>query len=357
MGTYFGNQQAALAKGWYERLIYTGTAANPGPVASLPMGITPVFGASSWNTGQDSTWQARIEMLQATQNAGVLLQLASDPQNADNAVSQGYASAMPSGLRQLEMNVNGIQSLKLGISNISGSAVSDYYLNYAVAMKRLTAVDKLERQYAGQTGYSLSQQETAALKQLDLLKPDGSVDKSGLQQMQQNVVKGTAPASLERIAQGVWRNRELAGPADLFAPQSSTADNPYVTYQAHLDGSNPSKGRFPVLVGVAIEGGSTLNTILSVDRDGQLGYMQISTLGFAQTDDSEWRCFIPATNYLTFHVINGPGQSATIDAVPIRLRVAELAMSEILAVQLGRVTNPSQLSRSRNYYATIAGLV
>lgn len=141
----------------------------------------------------------------------------------------------------------------------------------------------------------------------------------------------------------------------MYSLTSSAADNLFATYSAHLDAGDVTKGRFPVLTGIAIEGGSALNAVLSVDRDGQLSYMEMSALGFAQTDDSEWECFVPATDYLAFHIINGPGQVADL-TVPIRLRVAELAMSEVLAIQLGRITHPSQVGHPRTYNKVIAGL-
>ena len=348
MATSFGKTQAQLARYAYERLVYT-----VGPF-SLLAGTNPVFSASKWNAG-NATWQARLEMIQGTQNDQVQLLWTADPQNQTNALNQGYTAALPAGVRQQEMLLAGVNSMQVQVANTSGATINNFQTNYAVAMKRLTAADKLLAKEAGLAGnaYELSTQEVQALAELNLVKTDAQgsavVTKSGRAQLDELVAKGTQPVGLERIMAGLWANRDLGSPADLFYPQASAADNPFATYQANMGGGDPTKGRFLVLTEIAMPGGP--DATLTVDRDGQLGYMMLNGAAFAQADDAPWKVWVPAVDYLTFHVTT-TGAPAN---VPVRLRVMALEMSEVLAVLFG-LAAPAQV-HGKTWAKAIAGVV
>ncbi len=346
--TQFGTNQAQGAKYHYERLVYTlGSTA-------LATGKTPVFTAQQWNR-MGSTypeWQARLEWFEVTQNADVTLQWTADPQNTRGVQNPGFTYAARNGEQRQRLLIEGVQQLDLNLNNTSGSAIDSFQLNYAVGMRHLLAADKLMRQQAGLSGYSLTKNEEDAAVQLGfgVQTPSGFAwtDK-GIEGL---VNKGTLPLGIDRMMDAIYKNRILSESTELWYPQSSTADNPFATYNANLSGL--AKGTFPVLTGIAIENAPNVN--VAVDRDGQLGYMNVNGPAYVQADDQMWDCWIPALNYLTFHVINNTGNSAAAN-VGIRLRIATVAMSEVLAILYGRIITVTEAANPHAYYKTLMGLL
>lgn len=358
----FSAQQAQLAKYAYERLVYTPWPfAGTGTAPSLSTLTTQLFQTSSWNSKGSPTWQAAIEMVQTMQNSQVNLLWTNDQQNRINSQNTGQTNAARSGQRQMPTYRPAVDSISLSIQNLTGAAVSPWNTAYAMGMRRLYAVDKLLARRANITSqggwYNLTPAETEALKSLDLQSKDGAIDESGLAQMMALVDKGTQPVSIQRLMTGVMDNREMDGGFDLFYPDVSASDNQFATYDAQMDPVDPTRGRFVVLTDIALEGGSMAdnNVTITVDRDNDKAYVQLQGGAFQQSDDEPWHLWVPAVDALKFHVVQGPNSAVT--QVPIRIRVLEFEMSEILAVQFGLVTTPTALTKPSVYYKTIVGLV
>ena len=346
--TQFGTNQAQDAKYHYERLVYTYGSTT------LATGKSPVFTAQQWNRGGSvyPEWQARLEWFETTQNADVFLQWTADPQNTRGVQNPGNTYAARSGEQRQRMQIEGVQQLDLNLNNTSTAAIDTFQLNYAVGMRHLLAADKLMRQQAGLSGYSLTKQEEDAAIQLDfgVMTANGFAwTAKGIEGL---VNKGTLPLGMDRLMEAIYKNRILSVSEEMWYPQSSTADNPFATYNANLSGL--AKGTFPVLTGIAIENSPNVN--VTVDRDGQLGYMQVNGAAYVQANDAMWDCWVPAMNYLTFHVTNNTGNSTTAN-VGVRLRIATLSMSEVLAILYGRITAATEATNAGVYYKTLMGLL
>ena len=352
MAQAFTKTQAQLAQYLYEELVYT---AGPLPSPGLAAGATPLFSADNWNQRGRPTWQAAITMLQATQNPAVALTWQADQQALLNQSQPGYTQALRAGLRQTPTYVPAVSKLALTLSNATGAAIANWQTNYAIAMRRLTAAEKLLAQEAGLTdsAYGLTAEESQALTQLDLIDQQGRVTKTGLQQLDELLGKGTLPRSLARLLDGIEQNRMTQSPADLWGVPVTSADNPWTSYVAQMDPLDPTKGRFLVLREIAVEGASSV--VINVDRDGQLGYVTLNGAAFAQQDDEPWHLWVPALDHLTFHITLAPGAAPT--TAYVRLRVEAVEMSDVLAVLFGRVTHPDQVGSPKTYYRALAGLV
>jgi len=354
MPNAFGAAQAQLARYYYERAVFTGWPfAGSGGASSLPTGTTPLFAASRWNLPGKPTWQAALEMLQVSpQTAGVKVLWAADSSSQLNPVNDGDASAVRAGNRQMRVYVPGVDSLSLSLRNTTGAPVSGWQTNYAVSMRRLTALDKLMAQRAGYGGagtrYDLMAEEQAALNAL------GTTSVTGLQQMKALEQKGTMPLSIERIMQGVYLNHLLGGPADLIPVVATSGDTIAAQYNAAMDPSDPTAGRFLVLTDLSVEGAP--NVTVTIDRDGDNGYLQVNAAAFTQADDEPWHLWIPAVDHLTIHVTQGPGNNAPSTNTALRVRVLTLEMNDVVAVQFGRITQPSDLP-GQLYYKVVAGVV
>lgn len=345
----FGQNQAQNALYHYERVPYTW-----GP-STLNPGTTSVTSTQSWNK-QGSVypeWQARFEWFEIAQNAEVALTWQADPQNTRGVQNVGTTTAFRSGTQRQRLLIEGVQQLNLNLVNTSGSAIDNWQFNYAVAMRRLLAADKLMRQNAGLSGYKLNQREISAAVALGFgtVTPSGTFEwtQSGINVL---VAKGTMPLSMERLMPAIYENRIVGTTEDAFPVASSTADNPFKTYYAQLNGL--SGGTFPILTGIAIE--ANPNVVVTVDRDGQLGYVQVNGGAYVQATDQMWDCWIPATDYLAFHVTNATGNSTTA-TVNIRLRIETLAMSEVLAILYGRIQDVAEASSANVWNKTLMGLL
>lgn len=351
MPSSFGVAAAQAVRYAYERLVYTA-----GPL-TVPPAVLTIFSAQNWNRPAGPTWQAQLVGIAATRVPDVRLTWSADPPNQLNPVSQGAALALPEGLAMQEMYVAGVQTLMLQVSYTGPDPLPDYHLNYAIAMRRLTAADKILAQRAGLQGYRLTTEEEQALKNLDLAREINGrlvVDKAGLDQLRELVNKGTSPISRSRLTAGLYENRITQGPADLFTITVDTTDNVFAYYRADLDPSRPTRGRFLVLTELAIPLSPPPDIWLRVDRDGQQGYLELRGSAFQQPGGA-FDLWVPAVDHLVLRASLASGSTPV--EVPIRARVLALEMSEVLAVQFGLVTNPEQLENPITYWKAIAGLV
>jgi hypothetical protein len=352
----FTTAQAQGARYHLETLIYTGWPfAGTGGASSLPSGQTQIANASSWNVEGKPAWRADLDMIQATQSPNVHLTWSADPGNQINfGVQTGTTQAARAGVRQMtDVRISAVDTLSASLDNTTSSAISGWQTNYSVTMRRLTAVDKILARRDGLVSpwYQLTPDEQEALRNLGITNARGQVTTSGQQRVDELVAKGTLPLSRRRIVDGLYRNRMYEEPPDLWYPLATSVDNPFAQYRAAM--TDATRGRFLVLHTLAVEGAPDVT--VTVDRDGQAAYMSVAGSAFAQSDDEAWHPWIPATDYLNFHVILGPG--GTQGNVAIRIGVAAVSMSQYLAVLFGRVQSRTQLSRPTIYDQAVAGLM
>jgi hypothetical protein len=315
MGSTFNQGQAALAKYWYERQIFT-----YGPVA-LAAGLSTVFTATNFNPNPKSPdWVAELVGIWVTPNANVQLQWVYDNQVGNQSSAQGFTDGSKSGVNQVAVGAPAARNLQLLVNN-TGGVVANFQLTYEVAMRRLSAADKLL------LGYDLSAQDLQNLSMLDRGGPNGQ-QVTGLQQVRDLVDRGTSPASIEFQISRTLDNRRLGDhpSGGLFHVNASVSSNSnaFTTLQA-------APGEFLVLRELAVEGGQAIT--LFVDRDGDSNYLQLNGAAFVQTLDNPWLPFIPALQVLNFKV----SATAPLDNVPVRIRVERYRMSHLWRVRLGLV--------------------
>lgn len=325
---------------------------------SLPAGATPLVDARNWNRRGGDVWQVDLDAIWTAQHPQVVLGLSGDSQDLLNRVGQGVTASYRAGFRINRQRFPVVSSISVVLANRSGAGISNWATALRFTIRRLTAAEKLLAQRAGLVaGYWLTEEEQAALQRLGVVDARGNVTRTGEQELQRLVDKGTQPVSLERLIMGLYEARVTQEIVDTFyptvQPQSTPANPgaPLVTYYARME-ANPTRGRFVVLRGVGV--GAATNAILTVDRDGQLGHWQVSLAAFQQADNEDWEVWIPALDSLTVRLAIPYGGSAA--PVALRLRVAMIEMSEVLAVRMGRVTR-DQLPNPQVYDKALVGLV
>ena len=353
----FGTDAISLFRLWYEKWVYTTwpLAGGTTGASSLGVGSTPIINdMRRWNPHDQYTLQAEIEMVQGTQNANTLLTWTADPQNYLNGGNNtGSTAAFRGGVRQMATSIRAVQSLQMAIQNNNPAAVANYQLNYAASLRHLTVAEKLAAQAQGLQGYDLTGLEKEALKQLGLTAPGGTLPTGGA--LAELINKGSQPFLWRRVQQAIYENRFQEHPWDWRSISVDSSGGTPVQYQGARNGL---EGRVLILTGLIAEGGPNLT--LNLQRDGQgsstAGYRITNLAGWAQADDSPWDLWIPAKDNLTFNLSLGPGNSGTTTA-NLGIRVATLELDEILAVQFGLVTTPSELQNPDTYWRTIVGWV
>jgi len=294
----FSQQQAFSAKYWYERLQYT---AGP---ATINPGSNTIFYVSRLNKTDTPLWVANLSNIAATQNANTALQFTFDKRSIQALASQGQTDALPAGTRAERLHLPAIKNMSLYVQN-TGAAVSNFFLNYQVSMRRLTVADKL---LMGINSFTADEQE--ALKSIDI---KSAVD------------KGTFPIPIDAQIERTYYNRLLYEDIRLEHVDVTTSDQSFLTIRASESGQDT----FLVLREIALEGAPAIT--LSVDRDEDYNYLGVTGAAFVDADDRPWDVFVPALNYLTFHVQG----ATTLTNVPIRVKVWHVKMSNILRVRFG----------------------
>lgn len=325
---------------------------------SLPVGATTLVNVRNWNQRGGDVWQVDLDTIWTTQHAQVVLGISGDSQDLLNRVGQGVTAAYRAGFRANRQRFPVVSSLSVVLANQSGATISNWATALRFTIRRLTAAEKLLALRAGLTaGYWLTDEERAALQRLDIVDSRGNLTRTGEQELQRLVDKGTQPISLKRMIMGLYEARVTQEIVDTFyptvQPQATPSDpgQPIVTYYARME-ANPTRGRFVVLRGVGV--GASTTAILTVDRDGQLGHWQVSLAAFQQADNEDWEVWLPALDSLTVRLAMPYGGSPA--PVALRLRVAMVEMSEVLAVRMGRVTR-DQLPNPQVYDKALVGLV
>jgi hypothetical protein len=294
----FNQTQAQTAKYWYERLLYT-----YGP-ETIPSGVNPVFNIPKINKTAVPSWMAVLARLAVTQNANVALGFGFDGQSIPATAVQGFSDAAIAGVRDDRLFIPAAKSMSMQTLN-SGAPVASFQLNFQTEMRKLSIADKILR------GIQLTPNELAITQNIDVASL---------------VAKGTAPIPWEAQLERTYSNRILYEDVRLLHVDASTIDASFLTIQTK------NADEFLVLRELAIEGGAA--TTVSVDRDADPNYMGVSGSAFVQADDAPWDVFVPALNYLTFHVQS----TANLVNVPIRVRVWHCKLSNLLRVRFGLVS-------------------
>lgn len=317
----FSQGQAFAAKYWYERLQYT---AGP---ATVNTGTNPVFSVNAINKTETPLWVATLEKIAATQNASVALDISFDRRRIPALATQGFTDSLPSGVRDEFVHFPAVKNMQLLLVNNGASPVSNFQLNYQVSMRRLTVADKLVLGIN-----SFTKDEMDALN-------DESINVRGL------VERGVLPIPIEAQIERTYRNLLLYTDTRLMHVDATTVDQSFLTIRALESGPDT----FIVLREIAVEGAQPV--IISVDRDEDYNYMAVTGAAFVNGDDQPWDVFVPALNYLTFHI----QAATTIAAVPVRIKVWHCKLSTLLRVRFGllhRGDVPDEL-----YLRAIAGVI
>ncbi len=318
MSSVFSLQDAQLlSRYWYQRTLYTYGPATlqPGPQPSL-------INVSGWNPSQSSPdWRVELEQLFTTQNASVQLSGTADGLAFNQGATSGFTDAGRAGVRRMNAHVFATAAVTLGTVNGSGAAINGFQTNLALALRRLTVADKL-----------LANLPLAAEDEdiLAMLPEAGGSAAAGQAAVQQLVTKGTSPIPIGYELERTAANRLLGDHPNSgwyhVTASASSAGTVFATFA-------PIRGvgqEWLVLREVAIEGAAAIT--LYGDQDaGNTGLLTINGAAFVQADDQPWDLWLPASTQWQFRA----GAAATLNNVPVRIRVERYAMSDIWAVRLG----------------------
>lgn len=155
MGDVFSTSQISTAKFWYEKIPYTLL------VSSLPTATTNVFSVTSVQQAAGNMWYARMCDVAATQNNLVQLTLSNTTDSSQIATSGLPGNLLPA-MQGEDDGIFAVNSLSANVYNNTGSTVSNFQLNYAVAMRRATTAEKILR------GIPLTAQDLAYQKEFNL---------------------------------------------------------------------------------------------------------------------------------------------------------------------------------------------
>ncbi len=330
MGAFFNQADALQAKMGIERRWYTA-----GPVTLEP-GPTPIFSANNWTDPRAPVWLARLRRIAATQNANVQLYWGFDKQTANASQYQGYTDAFPANLQTLSVDAPAVSSLSLTAVNLTTSPITDFQLNYQIEMKRLSVAEKFA------FGYGLTAADLEILSAL----PVGSDGKSGQQQVQDLVEKGSAPLSIDTLRLLYIDNQSL-GDSTASGALHATA-NAYSGGTAFLN--IPVKSDEVLIVRkIGITNGAS--AILYVDRDEDVGYETLTGAAFAQTNPAYfWDVFIPARQNIMLRAY-----AASSTEISLFVGVKRYRLSDILKTLFGFATSPTAVP-GITYAQVLAGI-
>jgi len=311
VGQAFSQTDAALARYWYERRIYT-----YGPL-SLNPGYATVFNAVPVASDpRHPDWQAALLGLWVTDSPYVqVIWIADDTQEGASA-TQGWADAARAGLRRFNVFAPAVRQLSLAVNNTSSSAIANFILVYEIGLKRLTVAEKLL------FGYGLASSDTARIGGLSL------------QDVRALVERGTAPVPIDQEIERTLDNQllgEYNGVSGLWHAEASTTTTGVAFASVQV-----KAGEMAVLREIAIESAAAVQ--LYVDRDGDLGLLTLNGAAFTQANDAPWRPFIIALNTLQFRVA---ASSTTV--APIRLRVTRHHLNTLWRVRTGVASAPADV--------------
>ena len=310
MGQVFSQADAALARYWYERRVYT-----YGPL-SLQPGYSTIFTASPIAPDpQHPDWQAALLGMWVTNSPYVQLTWIADDAQEGSSVTQGWTDAARAGLRRIAVFAPAVRQLTLTAYNTSTSAISNFTLVYEIGLKRLTVAEKLLY------GYGLTPSDLARIHGLQL------------SDVQALVERGTAPVPIEQEIVRTLDNQmlgEYTGASGLWHAEASTttAEASTTTAGVPFASVQVKTGEVAVLREVAIEGAAPVQ--LYVDRDGDLGLLTLNGAAFTQANDAPWQPFLIALNTFQFRVV-----AQTTTTAPIRLRVTRHPLNSLWRVRTG----------------------
>ena len=306
----FSSQNVANHKYWYERSWYTA-----GPIPSVPAGVLPIAGAQ---LPENKDKLMILSALESGQSPYVQVGWQYDRNQANQGGNSGYTDAARAGVRYMSVSAPALTTLNLTMQNVTGASVTNFQLNYAVAVQQLTVADKLLRELP------LTDQDKRVLDAL----PGGLKDLSAL------VEKGILPHPIEVQMENMFLSHRLGD-----HPQSGMY---HVNVGSNTTGVNwlsihATTGEWLALEELAIEGAPAVNVY--VDRDDNTNYAAVTGAAFASSDDRPWDFFVPALRYINLRA----DASSTINGVPIRVRVGRYRMSNVLRVRFGLATQPSDV--------------
>ena len=195
--------QSPLEILWWTGWPFDGT----GGADSLSTGITQLVQCQNWNRTGSPTLQAAITALQSSQLASANYTYSADPADQQSfGQGTGDTSVAQTGTRIMPSRVQGVYTLTSQINNQTGSANTTYQLNFQTAVQRLTAMDKLFYQQLGRQGngaYVLTNQETQALQNLNMMNAAGQLTQAGQDRLNMLIREGYLPLSPDKLIQNL----------------------------------------------------------------------------------------------------------------------------------------------------------
>jgi len=302
MATTFGSESIRNASAyWLERVPYTTT------VTSLAPGATePIFAVRGWNPAADpARMMVRLDGIGMAPVPGVQVLI-----RADHDQQQYDGSTFGSNLDLMPVDGTAFSNLSLSLINRGTTTVTNLVLRYLITVWRDPIAAKLLY------GQAPSAADTALLKAAFNLTPA------------QFIARGHVPLDVDALIQTSYQNRIL-GVVTPYALQTSVSSTAVTTLPPVL----AQPGQVLILRQVAMAARYEDGVTLTIDRDTDTDEVIIPAV--PGDLDHPIPLFLPANEQLAFHVSATTTPAA---AVPIVFQVWRVALSDILRIRLGLIT-------------------
>ena len=302
MATSLGTQTVRnAAPYWLEQIPYTTT------IGSLAAGASEsVFTLQGWNNPADpGRMLVRLDHVALAPVPGIQVLI-----RADTEQEQYDAPTFPDGLAPCPVQATAFKNLSLTVINRGTTTVSNLVVRYQITIWRDPIAAKLLY------GQSLTAADASLLKTAFKLTP------------QQFLGRGHVPLDIEDIIRTSYQNRVVRAvtPYALTTTVSSSAPTTLPPVIARPQ-------QLLVLRHVAMDARYGDGVTLTVDRDTDTSEVVIPAL---PTDSARpVALFLPALSQLAFSL---SATTTPATGIPVRLTVWRVALSDILTMRMGLVT-------------------
>lgn len=296
----FGDGQIKLARYWYEKLAYTHYEPT------LATGSTNIFSVTDVTRAAGEPRLAILQNLAATQAASVGLILQHAAGRRETA-TQALPASLGAVLSHDEEGARASHGMQMSASNTSGATVSDFQINYTVSVKSLTVAEKMF------LGFPLTTEDAALRDQFHL--PENG---------------GMRPISVSESIRRVYYGQIVD--ESLYAGEYSSSDG--TLFQI-----NPSAGELLIITGLASNATVGNEVSLTLNRDGNSGYMQVLADNMSLT--TPLPLWIPVQNNASLQI---SAKTATAN-VPVRMSVLTVKKTLVMSALFGEI-GPSEVHGS-----------
>lgn len=299
-------QQSQIAKAsanWLEQLPFTASYASVSGSGSANAGNqAAVFALQNWTSATTPGTYVELTEAGATPQAGLDLVI-----NSDRNQIRPDLGGWPGALYPVPLRHGGVRNLSATLVNTTTGDLVNQQLNYLVTVFRMPVAVKVLR------GYALTPQEKAWATQMGV-----STDAANS--------RGTLPIPWETIIAGTYRNRQL----DPTWQYSDTVAATTSAVPFHHAQAGPNQ--LLILRRVSAQANYSQGVTITVDRDSDTGYLSLDA---SAVGASGLPMLVPARDHLTFSL---SATTAPNGPVPIRIEIWTVALSNVLRVRLGLMT-------------------